>query len=317
MATRAGPSAISSGEENKGLAAMFTMMNNARLNVGVQGVGIAERAFQQALAYAHERRQGRARSGNGGRLLPDRRASRRPPHAHDDEGADRRRPRDLLTSPRPRSIDRAARADETARSIAAERASLLTPVAKAFATDIANEVASLGVQVHGGAGFIEETGAAQFMRDARIAAIYEGTNGIQAIDLATRKLGLSDGEAVQARDRRHARACSTLLQKTNADGFGEMEGRLFEAVEAFERATLFMLDADERPRPTMLLAGASPYLRLFALARGGTALARGALAAQQQPGGRRERPFARDAGSRRRGSSPTISRAARPASSFP
>ncbi len=268
------------GEENKGLAAMFTMMNNARLNVGVQGVGIAERAFQQALAYAHERRQGRSRSGNGEPCAIV---------AHPDVRRMLMTMKALIAAARAicflaaASIDRARRAsDETARRIAAERASLLTPVAKAFATDIANEVASLGVQVHGGAGFIEETGAAQYMRDARIAAIYEGTNGIQAIDLTTRKLGLSGGEAVR-REIADMRAVLDALQKTNAEGFGEMEGRLFEAVEAFERATLFMRDATASA-PDDALAGATPYLRLFALARGGTALARGALSAQQRMG---------------------------------
>ncbi len=270
------------GEENKGLAAMFTMMNNARLNVGVQGVGIAERAFQKALAYAHERRQGRrsrAGGGDGPCAIVE----------HPDVRRMLMTMKALIAAARAicflaaASIDRARRAaDATARRIAADRASLLTPVAKAFATDIANEVASLGVQVHGGAGFIEETGAAQFMRDARIAAIYEGTNGIQAIDLATRKLGLSGGEAIR-REIADMRAVLDALQQTNAEGFGEMEGRLFEAVEAFERATLFMVDV-ARTAPDDALAGATPYLRLFALARGGTALARRALAAQKSLG---------------------------------
>jgi acyl-CoA dehydrogenase len=269
------------GQENKGLAAMFTMMNNARLNVGVQGVGIAERAFQKALAYAHERRQGRTRSGNGEGSCPI--------VAHPDVRRMLMTMKALIAAARAicyiaaAAIDRSRRAvDEQARIIASERASLLTPLAKAFATDIANEVASLGVQVHGGAGFIEETGAAQYMRDARIAAIYEGTNGIQAIDLATRKLGLSDGEAMQ-REIADMRGVLDELQTTNAQNFGEMEGRLFEAVEAFERATLFMLDAT-KSAPDDVLAGASPYLRLFALARGGTALARGALAAHRHLG---------------------------------
>src|SRR5437588_4670806 len=137
------------------------------------------------------------------------------------------------------ALDRAQRGpDEAARRSAHERASLLTPVAKAFSTDIGNEVASLGVQVHGGMGYIEETGAAQYLRDARIAAIYEGTNGIQAIDLVQRKLGLSDGETVgqEIADMRQAIA---PLAETNAEGFGAMGSCLREAVDALERATSF------------------------------------------------------------------------------
>ena len=181
------------GEENKGLACMFTMMNSARLNVGVQGVAIAERAFQQALAYAKERRQGHAAGEKTRGDEPHSAASRCRAHAHDDEGADGGRAGDLSHDG---GFDRSFAPRKTTRPRAtspAERASLLTPVAKAFSTDIGNEVASLGIQVHGGMGYIEETGAAQFLRDARIAAIYEGTNGIQAIDLVQRKLGLSDG----------------------------------------------------------------------------------------------------------------------------
>src|SRR5712691_7817746 len=206
------------GEENRGMACMFTMMNRARLSVGLQGVAIAERATQQALAYARERKQGRTTDLG---FTRDRQDSL-PKSAKADLGSgagDGASPiiahpdvrRMLLTM---RALTRAARTicyatavaldhaergtDESVRKAAHERASLLTPVAKAFATDIGIEVASLGVQVHGGMGFIEETGAAQHYRDARILAIYEGTNGIQAIDLVTRKLPLSDGGAVNA-----------------------------------------------------------------------------------------------------------------------
>ncbi|MGH8639218.1 MAG: acyl-CoA dehydrogenase family protein, partial [Burkholderiales bacterium] len=173
------------GEENRGMACMFTMMNQARLAVALQGVGIAERATQQALAYARERKQGRA-------VGPKEASS--PIIAHPDVKRMLLTMRALTGAARAIcyanavAIDRAHRAaDEAVRKAAHERASLLTPVAKAFATDIGTEVASLGVQVHGGMGYVEETGAAQHYRDARIAAIYEGTNGIQAIDLVTRK----------------------------------------------------------------------------------------------------------------------------------
>ncbi|WP_036257289.1 acyl-CoA dehydrogenase [Methylocapsa aurea] len=268
------------GEENKGLACMFTMMNSARLNVGVQGVAIAERAFQHALAYAKERRQGRASNAKGG-------SGEMSPIVHHPDVR-----RMLMTM---KALTAAARAiclmtaqsidysrlakDEGARRAALERASLLTPVAKAFSTDIGNEVASLGVQVHGGMGFIEETGAAQFMRDARIAAIYEGTNGIQAIDLVQRKLGLSNGVAV-AREIADMWAAAEALRQANSDLFGDMETCLSQSIAALERATTFLLEA-AKTAPDDALAGATPYLRLFAYASGGAALARGALAAHR------------------------------------
>jgi acyl-CoA dehydrogenase len=262
------------GEENRGLACMFTMMNNARLAVGLQGVGIAERATQAALAYARERKQGRAAGGDGSS----------PIIAHPDV-------RRMLTTMR--ALTRAARAicyttavaidashrapDEEARRTAYERASLLTPVAKAFSTDIGTEVASLGVQVHGGMGYIEETGAAQHYRDARIAQIYEGTNGIQAIDLATRKLPLSGGVAVQTYIG-ELRETVDRVQAANDPILGATAPRLREAVDSLARATEWML-AQKDGVP--VLAGATPYLRLFATASGGCALADEALTAMR------------------------------------
>ncbi|MFL5052448.1 MAG: acyl-CoA dehydrogenase family protein, partial [Xanthobacteraceae bacterium] len=184
------------GEENRGLACMFTMMNNARLAVGLQGVAIAERAYQQALGYANERRQGRAIGAVEGMS---------PIAVHPDVQRNLLTMKALTAAARAicymtaEAIDRAHLEEDPARGKKAnERASLLTPVAKAFSTDIGMEVASLGVQVHGGMGFIEETGAAQHFRDARILPIYEGTNDIQAIDLVTRKLPLSGGATVKA-----------------------------------------------------------------------------------------------------------------------
>lgn len=266
------------GEENKGLACMFTMMNNARLNVGVQGVAIAERAFQQALSYAKERRQGRAPGDTGEAMSEIVR--------HPDVRRMLMTMKALIAAARAIclmtacSIDRSQRAkDAGERKLAAERAALLTPIAKAFSTDIGSEVASLGIQIHGGMGYIEETGAAQFLRDARIASIYEGTNGIQAIDLVQRKLGLSDGDTVK-REVADMRAALEALHKTNADSFGDLFPRLSEAVEALERATAFIMKILPT-NPEDALAGATPYLRLFAVARGGAALARGALAAHR------------------------------------
>jgi acyl-CoA dehydrogenase len=178
------------GEENKGLNCMFTMMNNARLLVGVQGVALASRAMQAAIDFARERRQGRAAGSDQQspiiqhpdvkRMLLDMRAK---------TSAAR-----LLCMATASAIDESHHATSPdLRSNAAAQAALFTPLAKSFATDIAVDVASTAIQVHGGMGFIEETGVAQYFRDARILPIYEGTNGIQAIDLVTRKLGLENG----------------------------------------------------------------------------------------------------------------------------
>ncbi|GGK27580.1 acyl-CoA dehydrogenase [Salinarimonas ramus] len=266
------------GEENRGLACMFTMMNNARLAVGVQGVAMAERATQRALDYARERRQGRtvAYTGQGMVAIA--------------EHADVRR---MLSSMRglteaargicfltAASLDAAGRAgDVEARKAAFERASLLTPLAKAFSTDIAVEVASLGVQVHGGMGFVEETGAAQYYRDARILPIYEGTNGIQAIDLVTRKLPLSGGATVRAEIAR-IRASATRVTKEADERFGALGPRLREATMRLDEATAWMLAALAEGRQDDVLAGATPYLRLFAMTRGVACLADEALAAK-------------------------------------
>src|SRR5499427_807814 len=269
------------GEENRGMACMFTMMNEARLAVALQGVAVAEAATQQATAYARERRQGHAAG------TPASQSSAIIEHV------DVRR---MLMSMR--SLTRAARAicyatavaidrshrarDEKPRAAAHERASLLTPVAKAFATDIGSEVASLGVQVHGGMGYVEETGAAQLMRDARIAQIYEGTNGIQAIDLVTRKLPLAGGTAVGAY-LDELRATVAAVQATNDPGFGATGARLAEAVDNLARTTAWLLGKLEA-EPEAALAGATPYLRLFALAAGGCMLADEALAALRLAG---------------------------------
>jgi hypothetical protein len=173
------------------------------------------------------------------------------------------------------AIDRSLRAKtDAARKSADERASLLTPVAKAFSTDIGTEVASLGVQVHGGMGYIEETGASQHYRDARIAAIYEGTNGIQAIDLVTRKILLEDGKAV-ALYIDELRRTVTSVRASNVPGFGETAARLGEAVESLERATRWLIS---QKASDAALAGATPYLRLFGNTAGGCMLAEDALA---------------------------------------
>jgi hypothetical protein len=178
------------------------------------------------------------------------------------------------------ALDRAQRSpDDATRKAAHERASLLTPVAKAFSTDIGNAVASLGLQVHGGMGYIEETGAAQHYRDARITPIYEGTNGIQAIDLVTRKLSLAGGATVRALIGEIRRAVEAV-NATNDPAFGWTGVRLQDAVDSLERTTDWLLGG-RHSDPDSALAGATPYLRLFALATGGALLAQEALAAKR------------------------------------
>ena len=258
------------GEENRGLACMFTMMNNARLAVGIQGVAIAE------AAYANERRQGKASGYRGEGMAPI-------VHHPDIQ-------RTLLTMQAltqvARSIcyacahatDRARVSKGEDRQYWQERANLLTPLAKAFSTDIGVEVASMGVQVHGGMGFIEETGAAALLRDARIAPIYEGTNGIQAIDLVMRKLPQSGGDHVLAYIA-ELETISGELRNSNLPGFGITANLLDEALADLIEATQFLQQCVSEGRMDEALAGATPYLRLFALAAGGAYLVRGALAA--------------------------------------
>ncbi|TDR94325.1 acyl-CoA dehydrogenase [Enterovirga rhinocerotis] len=264
------------GEENRGLACMFTMMNNARLNVGIQGVAIAERAYQGALAYAKERRQGRAPGASGPGMSPiiEHPDIRRMLLTMKAQTAASR----AICYRTAAALDRARLAGDPAeRERAAAQGALLTPVAKAYSTDIGVEVASLGIQVHGGMGFIEETGAAQHLRDSRIAPIYEGTNGIQAIDLVTRKLPLAGGEAVRAEIASMRATVRALMNK--GEVFGMTAARLRDAVESLDRATSFLQRALAGNDPTAALAGATPYLRLFGLASGGTLLAEIALAA--------------------------------------
>ncbi|QND52193.1 acyl-CoA dehydrogenase [Phyllobacterium sp. 628] len=262
------------GEENRGLACMFTMMNNARLAVGIQGVAVAEAAYQKSLSYAQERRQMRAPGWTDEGMSPI--------IEHPDVQ------RNLLTmkglTGAARSISYAcAHALDMARTASgednrhwADRANLLTPVAKAFSTDIGVDVASIGIQIHGGMGFIEETGAAQFLRDARIAPIYEGTNGIQAIDLVQRKLPLSGGSHVKDYIA-ELRAVAEAVSASNSADFGETGQRLQAGLDDLEAATLWLQQTLADGKISDALAGATPYLRLFGLAAGATYLAKGAL----------------------------------------
>jgi len=263
------------GEENRGLACMFTMMNNARLAIGIQGVAIAEAAFQKALAYAQERKQGKAPSYLSGGMAPI-------VHHPDVQ-------RTLVSM---QALARAARAlcyacahaldmgraceGDTARHWQ-DRANLLTPLAKAFPTDIGVEVASMGVQVHGGMGFIEETGAAALLRDSRIAPIYEGTNGIQAIDLVTRKLPLDGGRHVHGYVGELA-AIAEAVRRSNRDGFGRTADELKRACADLKDVTTVLQSLLAEGRNDDALAAATPYLRLFATTAGAAYLARAALA---------------------------------------
>lgn len=267
------------GEENRGLACMFTMMNNARLAVGIQGVGVADAAYQKALAYARERRQGRASRETDGMS---------PIVNHPDVQRNLLTMRALTQGARSicyacaHALDMARVSDGDAARYWSERANLLTPVAKAFSTDIGCEVASLGVQIHGGMGYIEETGAARLMRDARIAPIYEGTNGIQAIDLVVRKLPLSAGAQV-AGYVEELRAIAADVARSNRDGFATTADRLKAGIDALEEATAWLTQAMADGRQDAALAGAQPYLRLFGLVAASCYLAKGALAPEEDP----------------------------------
>ncbi|QPQ56168.1 acyl-CoA dehydrogenase [Allosphingosinicella flava] len=249
------------GAECGGMRAMFTMMNNARLNVGLQGVSVAERATQKAVAYAQARIQS-ARAG----------AASRDPVAiieHPDVRRMLIRMKALTQAARALTyyavgqVDRAALGVEGAQA----RVDLLTPLVKAYGTDIGVEVASLGVQVHGGMGYIEETGAAQHYRDARITPIYEGTNGIQAADLVGRKLGL-EGGTVFAR----------LIADIRADATGE--GALMALTDAVEGVATHMANASADDR----LAGSYPFLTMLSVVTAGWLMTRQLAAAEGSDG---------------------------------
>jgi len=257
------------GELGQGLAHMFVMMNAARLQVGVQGVAIAERAFQQALVFSQERKQGRPVFEDADGMIyghPDVRRSLMLMKAKIEAARGV-----CLTTGVLADLARLADSEEE-RAAAKARQELLTPIAKAWSTDIGVEVASLGVQLHGGMGFIEETGAAQHYRDARIAPIYEGTNGIQAMDLVGRKVRLNGGATLRALCGEIALTAEGLTEVAELAGVGR---RLAAGVAALERATDWLLAADN----TAALASATPFLKLAGDVVGGWVLGRQALAA--------------------------------------
>jgi 3-(methylthio)propanoyl-CoA dehydrogenase len=266
-----GAAAALVGEEGRGLEYMFTMMNNARLSVGLQGVAIAERAYQQARDYALQRVQGRGLDGSKGPVAII---------EHPDVRRMLVKMRALTEASRALAL-RAFAAYDGAHaagdaSLQAE-VDLLTPIVKAWSTDIGVEVASLGVQVHGGMGFIEETGAAQYYRDARILPIYEGTNGIQAGDLAFRKLVRDDGRAFGAwlASARHEIAA---LGDLPGDDLAVIRTQTGQGLELLQRAADWMVTTGKRD-PWAVAAGAVPFLRMAGLVAGGVEMARAAAAA--------------------------------------
>ncbi len=254
------------GGEHRGLSCMFTMMNDARLHVGMQGVAVAERAFQQALAYAFERKQGQINGKNVTiinhpdvrRMLLDMKAK--------------------IAAARALCYQCAAAldlekysTDEGEKRSNKALAALLTPVVKAFGTDIGVEVASTGIQVHGGMGFIEETGAAQHLRDVRITPIYEGTNGIQALDLVMRKLPMGKGGVYKAWAKEQAKICKQI-----ANIMPDVAARLAPAIDELNDTTEWLLQR-RGEHDARAIASTTNYLRAFALVAATAALAKGVI----------------------------------------
>ena len=263
------------GEEFEGMKNMFTMMNSARLSVGLQGLAISERAYQDALQYAQERKQGRAvgtQPGDSSPIIdhPDVRRMLMTQRAYIEAV------RSLLYT-NAEAMDIALNhPDEDRRREAAELADLLTPLSKAWATDLGVELTSLALQVHGGMGFVEETGVAQHFRDARIAPIYEGTNGIQAMDLVGRKLPMRGGEVVRGFIGTLA-AIDTELAAAG-DDLASIRSGMADAIAALSDATMWLAQRGME-NINDALAAATPYLRMFATVTGGWFMARQALAA--------------------------------------
>ena len=265
------------GEEGRGLSYMFTMMNNARLSVGIQGLAIAERAYQQAAAFARTRVQSK------------------------DDGSPQPQPVSIVHHPDVRRMLMSMRAQieamralgyytaagidgalkhpdkETSRKTQ-DRVDLLIPIVKAWFTDLGNEIASTGVQIHGGMGFIEETGAAQHLRDARILPIYEGTNGIQARDLVGRKVAKDGGETMLGLVA-EMRALVQEMKSAPGDDLAAIAAGVAAAADALEDATKWVAQS-VKAELVNALAGSVPFLRLAGTALGGWLLARSALVAQ-------------------------------------
>jgi alkylation response protein AidB-like acyl-CoA dehydrogenase len=268
------------GEENKGLQYMFTMMNNARLAVGLQGVAVAERATQRAANFARERVQSRDIAGADAAPVtiihhPDVRRMLLTMKGLTEASR-------ALAYLAAASIDLAKRhPDPETRQRRQALVDLLIPVVKGWSTEVGSEVAAIGVQVHGGMGFIEETGAAQYMRDAKIAEIYEGTNGIQANDLIGRKL-TRDGGATAKAFIANMKGIDGNLAEAGAE-FASLRAALAEGIAALDGATDWILEA-QKGDPRDAAAGAVPFMRLWGTVAGGWMLGEGALAAKAELG---------------------------------
>jgi acyl-CoA dehydrogenase len=282
------------GQENKGLAHMFTMMNEARQKVGIQGLAIAERAYQQAREYAKERVQGRLAASKSAGAAGDTVAIIHHPDVR----------RMLMTMKSQveamrafayvmaADMDRAHRDPDAAeRARRQARVDLLIPVLKAWCTELGVEIASMGVQVHGGMGYIEETGACQFLRDARIAPIYEGTTGIQAADLAGRKLASDQGAAMAALVA-EIREVVLELERSADTQVASVGTALVAGVQALDDATAWMLHA-LATQPDAALASSVDYLMLTGYVCGGWQMGRAALAASRKSAANEDPDFHR------------------------
>ena len=267
------------GEEQEGMRNMFTMMNAARVGVGMEGVAIGEGAYQHALHHARERIQGRPSGGDGKESVPiiqhpDVRRMLLTMKAY----IEAMRGLLYLTAAEGDHLFRAEDAER--RLLASDRLALLTPIVKAWCTDVGVEIASLGVQVHGGMGYIEETGAAQFLRDSRIAPIYEGTNGIQAIDLVLRKVPMENGAVVAGVIGEMNDELATM---EGHEDLGLFREELATAIQGLAESTTWLGERLVEGDIQSALAGATPYLRQFGTVLGGWLMARSAVAALGEP----------------------------------
>ncbi|MCB1766972.1 MAG: acyl-CoA dehydrogenase, partial [Candidatus Competibacteraceae bacterium] len=265
------------GEENKGLAYMFIMMNEARFKVGLQGLAIGERAYQGAREYAKDRAQGRpvgVRSGDRVTIIhhPDVRRMLMTMKAQNEAMR-------ALAYVTAQHMDLARHhPDPAVRQTHQARVDLLIPVVKGWETELGIEIASLGVQVHGGMGFVEETGACQHLRDSRIATIYEGTTGIQAADLAGRKLSMDQGAAMRALIA-EMDTIAKELGSASGDDLATIRAGLDEGVRSLTEATQWMLASRD---PNAVMAVSVDYLMLVGYVCGGWQMARAAQVAQNK-----------------------------------
>ena len=258
------------GTVDKGMSNMFTMMNTARISVAIQGMAVAERAYQQAAAYARERRQGRAVGAEETSLIVEHPDVRRMLLTMRSNVEAMRAL--LYRAAMHQDLARYARTDHE-RRWHTNCLALLTPVAKTWCTDLGVEVASVGIQVHGGMGYIEETGAAQHLRDARIAPIYEGTNGIQSIDLVMRKLPIEGGRFVHE----YIDSLRPSVTHLREIGWDRAADSLSTALETLSEATAYLLSQTDDPNQR--LAGAGPYCTMFGIVAGGAMMAEAGVAA--------------------------------------